>query len=67
MISILRSKTIKIVSCCFSPNDDSFFVLHTNEYDNIFDCKMLPEALNRLAVVFQLDQNSELKLNVTEK
>ena len=56
-----------MVSSCFSPNDDSFFVLHAKEYDNIFDCKMLPEALNRLAVVFQLERNSELKLNVTEK
>ena len=52
---------------CFSPNDDSFFVLHTKEYDSIFDCKMLPEALNRLAVVFQLERNSELQLNVSEK
>ena len=56
-----------MISSCFSPNDDSFFVLHAKEYDNIFDCKMLPEALNRLAVVFQLEQNSELQLNVTDR
>ena len=50
-----------------SPNDDSFFVLHAKEYDNIFDCKVLPEALSRLAAVFQLERNSELQLNVDDR
>ncbi|XP_022784576.1 uncharacterized protein LOC111325105 [Stylophora pistillata] len=50
-----------------SRNDDSFFVLHAKEYDNIFECRMLPEVLNRIAVVYQLERNSELQLNVSDK
>ena len=51
----------------FSPHDDSFFVLHAKDYDNLFNCPMLPEALNRLAVVYKLENDCELHLNVAER
>ena len=50
----------------FSPNDDSFFVLHAKDHDNILDCNMLPEFLNKLAVLFQVERDSELPVNVTD-
>ena len=42
-------------------------MLHAKDYDNIFDCPMLPEALNRLAVVYKLEKDCELHLNVAER
>lgn len=66
-LKIKRKLSMKeINSVTVSPNDDSFFVLHAKDHDNILDCKMLPEFLNKLAVVFRLERDTELKLTVTD-